>query len=67
MEQKIFPVSIATYIIHFKWKNNKMDVKKYQGLDHNFFDDANNAHWKDVSVDINNWIKNEGSIFVEEE
>lgn len=39
-----------------KWKNENVTIKKYGGLNHNFFDENNQSRWKEVIADIDKWI-----------
>ncbi|MBB2951520.1 S9 family peptidase [Sphingobacterium sp. JUb56] len=40
------------------WKNPKIFVKKYQGLNHIFYDSNKKSYWYKVSSDLDSWIKN---------
>ncbi|SKB74909.1 Alpha/beta hydrolase family protein [Parapedobacter luteus] len=40
-----------------KWKNKNITIKKYNGLNHNFFNENNQSNWKEVIADVDKWIK----------
>jgi|GEM_PF-7082697 alpha/beta hydrolase fold./Dienelactone hydrolase family. len=39
------------------WKNKNITIKKYNGLNHNFFNENNQSSWKEVIADVDRWIK----------